>query len=216
MPSVNYDRRGRGESTDTPPYAVEREIEDLAALIDEAGGSAAVYGHSSGAGLALEAAAAGLPITRLILHEPPYAGDDPASRRHARESAEAIDRAIAERRPADAIRTFFAGMGMPEASVDGMAADPGMLAVAPTMPYDHAVMGEIEREGVIPADLVRTIEAPTLVLAGTASPAFFMETATRLAELLPDGRLLTLEGQDHGAPAEVVAPAVSAFLAGEQ
>ena len=105
---------------------------------------------------------------------------------------------------------------MPEATVDGMAADPGMLAVAPTMPYDHAVMGEIEREGVIPADLVRTIEAPTLVLAGTSSPAFFMETATRLAELLPDGRLVTLEGQDHGAPAEVVAPAVSAFLAGEQ
>ena|SRR5215207_797470 len=78
---VNYDRRGRGESDDTVPYAVEREVEDLAALIAEVGGTASVYGHSSGAGLAVQAAASGVPIARLVLHEPPYGGDDEESKR---------------------------------------------------------------------------------------------------------------------------------------
>src|SRR6266536_4143304 len=82
---ISYDRRGRGDSGDTQPYAVEREIDDLAALIAAAGGTAAVYGHSSGAGLALRAAAHGLPITRLILHEPPFAPDNDAARRGAQE-----------------------------------------------------------------------------------------------------------------------------------
>ena len=87
---INYDRRGRGESGDTAPYAVEREVEDLRALITEAGGAASVYGHSSGAGLALHAAAGGLPITRLVLHEPPYRPDDEESTRSACSLAESV------------------------------------------------------------------------------------------------------------------------------
>jgi pimeloyl-ACP methyl ester carboxylesterase len=209
---LNYDRRGRGESTDTAPYAVAREVEDLAALIVEAGGAASVYGHSSGAGLALNAAASGLPITRLVLHEPPYGPADDESTRHARELAENVRRAISEDRRADAIELFLAAAGMPPEMVEGMSGDPKMLAVAPTMPYDHEVMGDFDRGGAIPDDLVRAVTMPTLVIAGEASPDFFRDTAARIAALLPNGTLTVLKGQDHGAPAEVVAPVVAEFF----
>jgi len=208
---INYDRRGRGGSGDTVPYAVEREVEDLGALIAEAGGTASVYGHSSGAGLALNAAAGGVPITRLVLHEPPYGGDDEESQSAARELAETIRAAIAEDRRADAITLFLTASGMPPGMAEGMAGDPRMLAVAPTMPYDFEIMGD-PQGGTIPVDLVRAIDVPTLVIAGGASPEFFRDTATRIAELLPNGSLTVVEGQDHGAPAEVVAPVVEAFL----
>jgi pimeloyl-ACP methyl ester carboxylesterase len=136
---INYDRRGRGGSGDTAPYAVEREIEDLGALITEAEGTASIYGHSSGAGLALNAVASGLPITRLVLHEPPYGPDDEESTRGARELAENVRAALAENRRAEAIELFFTASGMPPEMVEGMSSDPKMLAVAPTMPYDFEV-----------------------------------------------------------------------------
>lgn len=209
---INYDRRGRGESGDTPPYAVEREVDDLRALIAEAGGAAGVYGHSSGAGLALQAAASGLPVTRLVLHEPPYGPDDEASTAAARTLAEAVTAAVAEGRHGDAIRLFMADSGLPPEVVDGMATDPGLLALAPTMPYDHEVMGDAERGGTIPEALVRAVEVPTLVLAGGASAPFFRDTADRIVTMLPAGTLTVLEGQDHDAPADVVAPVVASFL----
>lgn len=185
----------------------------MSALIEAAGGTASVYGHSSGAGLALEAAARGLPITRLVLHEPPYGGDDAESRRHARELAENVQTALSENRPADAIKLFFAAMGMPPDVADGMSNDPRLLAVAPTMPYDFEVMGDISRGGTIPEDLVRAIVIPTLVIAGGASPDFFRVAAGRIADILPDGKQVVLEGQDHGASAVIVAPIVAEFLA---
>ena len=209
---VNYDRRGRGESGDTPPYAVAREVEDLAALVDAVGGAAALYGHSSGAGLALRAAAAGVPITRLVLHEPPYGGDDEESTRSARALAADVVAAIAEGRRADAIARFLGDSGMPPEAIAGASQDPGMQAVAPTMPYDLAVMGD-EEGGTIPEALARSVTAPTLVLMGGASPAFFREAATRLAALVPGATLATLDGHDHGAPADAVAPVVAGFLA---
>ncbi|HEX6416892.1 MAG TPA: alpha/beta hydrolase [Acidimicrobiales bacterium] len=210
---LNFDRRGRGESDATAPYAVEREIDDLAAVVAEAGGTASVYGHSSGAGLSLRAAAAGLPVDRLVLHEPPYGGDDEESRRAARALAEGIRAALAEDRRADAIQLFFTESGMPPEAVDGMSADPGMQAVAPTMLHDLEIMGDFEG-GTIPEDLARSVDVPTLVLAGGASPAFFRVTAVRLAQLLPDAAHAVLDGHDHGAPAEAVAPVVADFLAG--
>ena len=209
---INYDRRGRGESGDEAPYAVEREVEDLGALIAEAGGVASVYGHSSGAGLALNAAARGLRITRLVLHEPPYGPDDDESAQSARELAESVRAALAEDRRAEAIELFFTASGVPPEMVEGMSGDPKLLAVAPTMTYDFEVMGDSSRGGTIPEDLVRAIGIPTLVVAGGASPDFFRDTAARIAELLPNGEHVVLEGQGHGAPAEVVAPVVAAFL----
>jgi pimeloyl-ACP methyl ester carboxylesterase len=92
-----------------------------------------------------------------------------------------------------------------------MSADPNMQAVAPTMTYDFAVMGDFSG-GAIPEDLVRRIGIPTLVIAGGASPEFFRDTAARIAQVLPDAKLTVLERQDHGAPADVVAPVVAAFL----
>ncbi len=210
---TNYDRRGRGESGDTAPYAVEREVEDLDALIAEVGGGASVYGHSSGAGLALNAAAAGLPITRLVLHEPPYGPDDEESKRSARELAENVRVALVEDRRADAIKLFLEASGMAPEMVEGISSDPNMQAVAPTMPYDFEVMGDLSRGGTIPEDLVRAIGIPTLVIGGGASPDFFRDTATRIVEILPHGEHTVLEGQDHGAPPDVVAPVVAEFLA---
>ncbi|HEX6236376.1 MAG TPA: alpha/beta hydrolase [Acidimicrobiales bacterium] len=208
----NYDRRGRGESGHTPPYAVEREVEDLAALIAEAGGTASVYGHSSGAGLALHAAASELPITRLVLHEPPYGADDEDSKRSARELAENVRVALDEDRPADAIALFFESAGMPPEMVEPMSGDPEMQSVAPTMVHDFEIMGDATRGGTIPEELVEAVKVPTLVIAGGASPDFFRDTAARLAELLPDSTHTVLDGHDHGAPAEVVAPVVADFL----
>ncbi len=208
----NVDRRGRGDSWDTTPYAVAREIDDLAAVIEEAGGRAALYGHSSGAGLALNAAAAGLPIAALILHEPPYGAGDEESMRGARELAEGVVAALKDGRAADAISGFMTAAGVPPEMVDGMVSDPAMIAMAPTMKYDIEVMGELQQGGTIPEALARTVMARTLVLAGGASPDFFRDTAARLAKLIAGARYRVLDGQDHGAEPEVVAQAVVNFL----
>ena len=208
---INYDRRGRGQSGDGSAYAVAREIEDLGALIATTGGSASVYGHSSGAGLALNAAAAGLPIDRLVLHEPPYGPNDNDSKQGAMEMAHAIRTMIAQDRRSEAITTFFSALGVPPDVVSEWGGDPRMLAMAPTMLYDYEVMGDYEG-GTIPEHLVRRVSSPTLVLAGGASLEFFRDTASRIAELLPDARYIVLEGQDHDADPAVVAPVVAEFV----
>ena len=213
---VNYDRRGRGESGDTAPYAVAREVEDLEALIAELGDAASVYGHSSGAGLALHAAAAGLPIRRLVLHEPPYGPDDEESTVGAGHLADIVMAALAEDDRTDAIEQFMAASGLPPELVEEMGRDPRMQAMAPTMAYDFEVMGDVDRGGTIPEDVVRTVATPTLVIVGGASPDFFRDTGTRVAELLPDGMLTVLDGHDHGAPADVVAPVVARFLTADE
>jgi pimeloyl-ACP methyl ester carboxylesterase len=210
--AVVFDRRGRGASGDTAPYAVEREIQDIAAVMAQLDGEVALYGHSSGAALALRAAAAGVRVSRLILHEPPFGADDEASRAEARILAEAVRDAVEAGHPEEAVRAFMGAMGTPDEVIAGMTADPALMRLATTMPYDHAVVGDFEGGGV-PVEAVRRIEVPTLVLAGTASPEFFLDTAERIARLLPIGPLQLLEGADHGAPADVVAPAVAAFLA---
>lgn len=153
-----------------------------------------------------------MPITALVLHEPPYGADDEEEKEQARRLADDIRTAVAEDRRADAVKLFLTALGMPPEMADRMAGDPGMQAVAPTMPYDSDVMGHTSRGGVIPEDLVHSIVVPTLVLAGTASPDFFRDAAERITELLPQGRYTLLEGQDHGAPADVVAPVVVEFL----
>ena len=212
-----YDRRGRGESTDTTPYAVQREIEDLAALIDVAGAPVTVFGWSSGAVLALDAAAAGLPIARLALFEPPFVVDDSRPPLPA-DYVERLDAAIAGGRPADAAELFLtAAAGVPAEAVAGIRQSeywPVMEAVAPTIGYDGRIMGTTMSGAPLPTDRWAGVKAPTLVMHGTGTFPFIVAGARALAELLPTATLRAVEGEQHSAPAGVLAAALRDFAAG--
>jgi pimeloyl-ACP methyl ester carboxylesterase len=208
---LNYDRRGRGDSDNTPPYAVEREIEDLGAVIAEAGGSAAVFGNSSGAMLALRAAAAGLPITSLALWEPPFMVDPDAPRRQ-REYVEQLTGFLDAGRRGDAMALFMRTVGLPEEMIAGMRNAPmwaGMEAVAPTLAYDAEVMGD----STVP-EAVASVTAPTLVLDGSETGAWAANSSRALVAAIPNARQQTLQGQTHAVSWEVLAPVLREFVAG--
>ena len=212
----NYDRRGRGDSGDTAPYAVEREIEDVGALIVEAGGAASVYGHSSGAGLVLHAAAHGLPITKIVLHDPPYTPDGEKERRNSREYGENLKAMLSEDRRGDAVELFMTMVGMPQEMIEGMRRTPrwaGLEAIAPTLAYDSEVMGDIGRGGTIPVDQASRVTVPTLVLTGGADYPWMIDVGRRLADAMPNGRHRVLEGQEHFVPPEVLVPVLAEFFA---
>lgn len=206
----NFDRRGRGDSGDTPPYAVGREIEDIAAVIEAAGGHAHLYGSSSGAGLALEAAAAGVAVDKLVLWEPPYSVD-PTGRPPA-DSVEQLDRMIAEGRRDDAATFFMVDMVRLPAEFAAFARTQpwwaGQLALAHTLAYDARVMGDYS----VPTATAARVAVPTLILTGGSSFALFRPTADALVAALPDGRTATLEGQEHNVDPAVLGPAMRAFL----
>ncbi len=211
---VNYDRRGRGESGDTPPYSVDREVEDLHALIDELGGAASVYGHSSGAALVMHAAASGLPIDKVVLHEPPFGSGSDEERQAEAEEAARISGLLAQGERADAVKLFFSSMGLPPEVVEALGDDPGMVANAPTLLYDpFEVMSERSRGGLTPAEQARGVSVPGLVLIGGASPDWMVDAGRTLAEAMPQGRLHVLEGQGHVVPPEILAPVVAEFVA---
>ncbi|MGI9097449.1 MAG: alpha/beta fold hydrolase [Solirubrobacteraceae bacterium] len=204
-----YDRRGRGDSSDTPPYAVEREVEDLHALIAAAGGSALVYGHSSGAALALEATARGLPITKLAVYEPPYMLDDDREEPPS-DYATRIQAAVDAGRPDEAAEIFLQDFP-PEVieAIKQAPAWPGMVATAHTLPYDIAV---VEADGSIPTDRLATIAVPTLAMDGAASPAWAGNAVAAVAEAVPGAQQVTLDGQDHAVADAAVAPVLIDFL----
>lgn len=215
-----YDRRGRGGSGDTAPYAVEREIEDLDALLDAAGGSAYVFGHSSGAVLALDAARR-LPnkITKLALYEPPFIVD--ASRPPMPEDfASHLEELVAEGRRGDVVEYWQTCLGIPAEAIAEMRQSPmwaGLEALAPTLPYDATILGDTQRGSPSPLRKWASVTVPTLVLDGTTLMgredfhAFMRHGADELARVLPNARRRTLEGQDHGPAAEALAPVLKAF-----
>src|ERR687898_1063418 len=213
----NYDRRGRGGSADTGPYAIEREIEDLVALLVEAGGRASVYGHSSGAGLVLHAAAHGLPISKLVLHDPPYAPDgDEEARLSSREYGENLKAMLSEDRRGEAVELFMTMVGMPQEMVEGMRHTPrwaGLEAMAPTLAYDSEVMGDIGRDGTNPVDQANRVRIPALVLTGGADYPWMTDVGRRLAEAMPNGQHRVLEGQEHTVSPEVLVPVLAEFFA---
>ncbi|MGR7023148.1 alpha/beta fold hydrolase [Geodermatophilus sp. URMC 62] len=215
--TVDHDRRGRGDSGDTLPYAVDREIEDLAALVDAVGGHASLYGHSSGAALVLRAVAEGLAVDGFVLHDPPFAPDDPAFREEARTFAVSVRDLLAAGQPDEAVDRWCRGTGMPGEVVDAMRSTPrwaDLVAIAPTLAYDMAVLGSAETGGAVPEDVAARAARPGLVVVGGQSPPFMREVAGRLADLLPAGRLRVLEGHGHVVPPEVLAPLVAEFLLG--
>jgi pimeloyl-ACP methyl ester carboxylesterase len=205
----NYDRRGRGDSGETAPYAVEREVEDLEALISEAGGSAFVYGTSSGAALALEAAASGLPITKLALWEPPFFLE--GRPRPPADTATTFTELVSEGRRGDAVEYFMAkGVGLPPEFVAYARTQPfwaSQEALAHTLAYDATIMGDYS----LPTGRAAAVTVPTLVIDGGASFGFMGESADALADALPDGRRRTLDGQEHNVAPEALAPVLEEF-----
>lgn len=210
-----YDRRGRGESGDTPPYAVAREVEDLAAIIGEAGGSAMMYGLSSGCALALEAAASGLPITKLALYEPPFSVDADMAEQ-SRVYSKTLKSMLAEGRRGDAVALFMTRVGMPEPMVEEMRHAPmwpALEAMAHTLAYDSAVMGDIDG-GTVPSGLISSINATAHIIAGGASPEWMRMTARAVAKALPNGSYEVLENQTHDVDINALAPALRKFFIG--
>ena len=233
----NYDRRGRGNSGDTAPYAVEREIEDLEALITEAGGSADVFGYSSGAVLALKAAAAGLAITKLALYEPPLivdmsSGERDGGRSTARLSgavsgqvvevsnrppsqenlAVQLAKLIAADRRGDAVELFQTkGVGIPPEVVIQMRNAPfrpALEKMAHTLVYEMTILGD----KTLPTEFVASIAVPTLVMAGGDGPTFMQDAAEWLGNILPNGQHRILAGQTHDINPDVMAPALAEFF----
>ncbi len=210
-----YDRRGRGESGDTQPFRVEREVEDLDALIEQAGGSAFIYGISSGACLALEAAAKlGPKINKLALYEPPY-NADPEAQQQWMAYRKNLMEALAANRRGDAVALFMKLLGGSDEVISGMRQAPVwpmFEAVAPTLAYDAAAMGDGR---VAPEERISHIRVPVLMMDGgenlTLMP-FMHETALRLAQALPNAQQRTLEGQTHDVNSEVLAPVWGEFF----
>jgi pimeloyl-ACP methyl ester carboxylesterase len=206
----NDDRRGRGDSGDTLPYAIQREVEDIGAVITEAGGSANLYGTSSGAALAMHAAAAGLPVTRLALWEPPYSvngrPDLPA------DTASVYRELVEAGRRGDAIEYFMSKVvGLPPDFVAGARQAPWWSqqeALAHTLAYDATVMGDY----TLPTEIARSVTVPTLIVVGGASFGFMTETADALAELIPNAQRATLDGQQHNVDPSALAPVLHRFF----
>ena len=211
-----YDRRGRGDSGDTPPYAVEREIEDLQAVIAAAGGSAALFGHSSGGALALETTARSLSVTKLAVYEAPYIVD--SSRPPlAADYIEHLEELMAAGKRREVVSYFMTeAVGMPPEMVEQMIESPMVEAMEPvphTVSYDGRVMlrGSMHGEP-LPAEWRDSVTVPTLVMSGGNSPEWLRNTCTALVRLLPDVAYRTLEGQDHAASPEALAPVLEDFL----
>ncbi len=213
-----YDRRGRGNSTDTAPYAIEREIEDLAALIEHAGGGPAVlFGWSSGGVLALDAVAAGLPVSHLAVFEPPFVVDDIRPPLPS-DYVERLDAANAAGRPGDAVDLFMtaAASASPE-DVEGLHQSdfwPVMLGIAPTIAYDGRIMGTTMSGNPLPADRWASTDVPVLVMHGLDTWPTLIPGPRALAELLPTATLKPVPGENHGTTAEVLAPALREFVRG--
>ena len=205
-----YDRRGRNESGDTQPYAAEREIEDIAALIEEAGGAAYVFGISSGAALALAATAKGLNISKLALYEPPF--EVPGATGGApKDMLLQLKTMVAEDRRADAVKYFMKVVGVPSFGIFVMTLLPiwkKLKAVAHTLPYDITILDGF----VLPEDRARAVKVPSLVSAGTKTSESLKGAVKRLSELIPDNQLKMLEGQTHNVSEKAIAPVLITFF----
>jgi pimeloyl-ACP methyl ester carboxylesterase len=206
-----YDRRGRGESTDVQPYAVAREIEDIEALLEDAGGSGSLYGVSSGGALALQAAArlGSAKVTRLAIYDAPY-GQKPEDFATQKQRVNELVR-TGERGEAAAF--FLSAIGTPPEALEAMKRSPEWEAIRKidfTLAYDYAVLGD----GDVPEEIVNAIRVPTLVMNGEKSMDFMGAAADRIAALVPQSQRKPLKGQAHQAETEVMAPVLVEFFTG--
>ena len=220
----SYDRRGRGDSCDAATYSVEREIEDLAAVIGAAGGHAHVWGLSSGAVLALDAAAAGLPVDRLAVQEPPLVVD-PADRRPPADLRQRVTELIAAGQRGDAVRYFMVdGMGAPSFVPGLLRLMPGvwkrLTAVAHTLPYDAQLVEGFQAGRPLPAGQWAAVTMPTLVMCGAEqeSPPWFRHAAAAVADVLPNARVVVRRGLGHTKKldAKAIAATLTDFLTAQE
>lgn len=211
---INYDRRGRGDSGDAGAYEVEREVEDLLAVMEAAGDQAFVFGQSSGAVLALHAAARSPQITRLAVYEAPFIVDDtraPTGPGYHEKLTELLARG--KRGPA--VRLFLRLVGLPKLLIAGIRFTPlwpRLKAIAPTLPYDSLITVEHQQGRSLSPDTWPAATIPTLVLCGGASDAWMRNGMQALADTLPDATLRTLDGQTHNLRPKVVAPHLVRFF----
>jgi pimeloyl-ACP methyl ester carboxylesterase len=212
----HYDRRGRGDSTDVAPYSVQREVEDLQALVQAAGGAAAVFGMSSGGALALEAAKSTPGIKRIAVYEVPFIVDQSHPPLPADFTARLIT-ALWEGHPGQAVSQFLSWVGVPAPVLAIMRVTPAwpkFKAVARTLPYDMALIERHHRGRPLAAADWADVCAPTLVLSGSKSADWIKNAMRQLSEVLPDPAYRSLDGQNHAVSPRVLAPALAAFFAG--
>jgi len=210
-----YDRRGRGDSGDTTLYAVEREVEDLEAVLNEAGGAAFVWGISSGAALALEATNRLAGIKKLALYEPPFIVDE--SRSSTEDDWACIREAVAAGRRGDAVKLFLKSVGVPAFFATLLPLMPmwsKLKAIAHTLPYDGAIVQANQRGKPLPVDRWTSVTVPTLVMVGEKSPMWLHRSMRSLASTLPNAQLRTLARQTHNVSGKALAPVLHAFFGG--
>jgi pimeloyl-ACP methyl ester carboxylesterase len=201
-----FDRRG-GDSGETPPWSVGREVEDLTAVVAATGEAPYLYGHSSGASLALETAAARVPIRKLAVYEPPYVPGEGTTPETADRMAELCAAAL----PEEAAVLFLRNTGLPDGQLQAMRGMPfwsRMVSLAPQLAYDV----RLGNGGSVPVDRLAAIACPTLAVAGGLSPAWATDGASAIAGAVPDGRLEILEGQHHGVDQGVAAAVLREFF----
>jgi pimeloyl-ACP methyl ester carboxylesterase len=212
----NYDRRGRGESGDTLPFAKQREIEDIQALIEDAGGKAMVVGFSSGGAITLETAAVTPGVTKVVVYEIPFIVDD-GRQPVPDDYAEQLMKLGSEGKREDAVEYFAKhALGIPAEYIDGMKQDQatwsGMKGVAHTIAYDAAFVGEFMRGKPLPADYWTKVAVPVLIVDGGASDAWIHHAADALAKVLPNASRQMLEGQTHAVDPKMLAPVIIEFF----
>ena len=209
---ISYDRRGRGDSTDTKPYSPQREVEDVATLIDTAGGAVYIYGHSSGGAIALQAAnKLGAKVRKLAVYEVPYTVDGNAAKA-AKEYDEKLKKLVTSGHNRDAVALFMRAVGVSDKQIQAMKEMPMWRALerlAPTLEYENEVLGEGHS---LPTALLARIKTPTLVMHGGAGAPSMRDAARAISEAIPGAKLRTLHGQTHGVEPKVIAPILSEFF----
>jgi pimeloyl-ACP methyl ester carboxylesterase len=205
-----YDRRGRGDSGDTLPYAVDREVEDLLALVAEVGGPVGLFGHSSGAALALRAAAGGGDVTRIALFEPPFTAPGDGDSANA-DLARRIETLVSEGRRGEAVEAFQLAIGIPPeivAQLRHAPFRPALEAIAHTLAYDMRVLGS----GAVPVELARKVDVPALVVVGANSPESLRHAGKAVAGAIPGATMRVIDAADHSASPEQLARPLAAFF----
>lgn len=208
-----YDRRGRGDSTDTKPYNVKKEIQDIEALVNEAGGSAFLFGSSSGGALTLLAGEnlGSKKIMKIAVYEPPFGSDTSDNKQQYAKTKSTVKHLVENGKTGDAVSVFFESIGLTPEELKGIKESPvwkDMERVGHTLVYDYEVLGD----GTIPVNIIKKVDVPTQIIVGEKSFDFMHTTADALTKIIAGASQTTLKGQSHQASPKVLAPVLVEFF----